>query len=429
MKDLGARVAQWRRVFHGHPELGFLEYRTAALVCAELTRLSGWKLRVGREVMLPEARMNVPEAADHALARDEAVANGADASWISRFGEGLTGVVADWTFDRPGPVVAFRFDMDALPVTETADPAHRPNREGFASRYAGRMHACGHDAHTAMGLGLASIVSQHASRWSGTLRLIFQPAEEGCRGARSMVAAGVVDDVDWMICGHIGVAAKRGGVVICAAEGLMAATVFDVRFRGEPSHAGLEPHRGRNALLAASTCALQLHALPRHGDGVSRVNVGLLQAGTATNIIARDALLKFEVRGATSAINHFMAEEGRRIVETSAAMYGVAAQIDVVGEASGAPLDRDIIAIVRDAASRTSGVTETIDSAVVTGSEDATLLIEAVQARGGQGTYLMVGSQMPAGHHHDAFDLEDDAMTLGVELYASVVDRLLGAGA
>ncbi|MBL8267923.1 amidohydrolase, partial [Steroidobacter sp.] len=301
------RVADWRREFHRHPELGFLEYRTAALVCSEIARLPGWTIRTGEQVMVPSARMNVPSQQEHARARAEALAHGAEPAWVERFGEGLTGVVAEWTSPLPGPVVAFRFDMDALPVTEVSDPTHRPNREGFASRFPGRMHACGHDAHTAMGLGLASLASRLSATWGGRLRLIFQPAEEGCRGARSMVDAGVVNDVDWLICGHVGVVAKRTGVVICSAEGLLAATIFQVRFQGRAAHAGLEPHVGRNALLAAATCALQLHAISRHGSGISRVNVGMIQGGTATSVIAPDALLTFEVRGETSEINRFMA--------------------------------------------------------------------------------------------------------------------------
>lgn len=425
--ELSASLRAWRRDFHRHPELGFLEYRTAARVCTELARLPGCVLRAGREVMVPEARLGAPEADEYDGARREAIAHGADAAWVQRFGDGLTGAVAEWKFPRPGPVLAFRFDMDALPVAETEQPAHRPRREGFASIFAGRMHACGHDAHAAMGMALAKLIAESAGELCGTVRLIFQPAEEGCRGAKSMVAAGVVDDVDWLVCGHVGVAAKRLGQVSCGARGLLATTKFQVRFTGTAAHAGLEPHRGRNALLAAATAALQLHALPRHGDGDTRVNVGLLQAGATSNVVASDAMLKFEVRGATTAVNRFMAEEAQRVVQASGGMYRVAAAIQVIAEAASTVCDAGLMGVVRGAAAITAGVDEILEVMNVSGSDDATLLMEAVQARGGQATYLLVGSQTPAGHHQDAFDLEDAAMDLGVGLYGNIVRRLLGS--
>jgi aminobenzoyl-glutamate utilization protein A len=423
--DLGSTIAAWRREFHRYPELGFLEYRTAARVCSELSQLPGCLLRVGKDVMVPEARMNTPTPQEYAQAKDEACALGADPKWVERFGDGLTGVVAEWRFPEPGPTIAFRFDMDALPVNESTDLEHRPNREGFASVFPGRMHACGHDAHTAMGLGLASLVPAMSGHWRGTLRLIFQPAEEGCRGAKAMVAAGVMDDVDWLICGHVGVGANRTGLVICGTQGMLATIKFEVRFKGMSAHAGLEPHRGRNALLAAATCALQLHALPRHGEGTSRVNVGVLQSGTTANVVPGEALLKFEVRGATTAINEFMAEEARRVVRAATDMYGVTSEIRIMGEAAGAHCDTEMMQVVREAAAKVKGVEEIGDVMTTLGSEDATLLMEAVQSRGGRGTYLLVGSQMPAGHHQSTFDLDDLAMTIGVELYVAITDRLL----
>ena len=424
-QELGRAIVEWRKDFHRHPELGFLEYRTASRICEELSRLPNCQLRIGSEVMVADSRFNPPSAQDCAAAKVEAIAHGASPAWVERFGDGLTGVVGEWKFQRRGPVLAFRFDIDALPVQEPAHAAHRPVAEGFASRFPGRMHACGHDAHAAMGLGLASVIAGDSQGLCGTLRLIFQPAEEGCRGAKSIVSAGILSDVDWLICGHIGVSAKRLGQVSCGAQGLLATTKFEVRFTGVPSHAGLEPHLGRNALLAGATAALQLHALPRHPSGDTRVNVGVLQSGTAANIVPGQAFMKFEVRGATTEVNRFMAESAERVIQSAAALYGVSAEIKVVAEAASANCDSGIIEVVREAAWATPGVSDVIDQLPTSGSEDATLMMEAVQARGGQATYVMIGSAMPAGHHHDAFDLEDAAMELGVEIYRNIIRRLL----
>ncbi|MEO6245348.1 MAG: amidohydrolase, partial [Opitutaceae bacterium] len=229
---LREHIVQWRRDFHRHPELGYREYRTAARVCDVLAAIPGCTVRVGGEVMDRAALMNPPSAEEFATARAEAIAGGANPAWVARMGDGLTGVVAEFQFARPGPTLAFRVDLDALPILESADAAHLPAREGFASAHAGRMHACGHDGHTAIGLGLASLVPALAASWSGKLKIVFQPAEEGCGGAKAMVAAGVFADVDALVCGHLGTGATRAGLIACGTDAFLATTKFDVEYRG-----------------------------------------------------------------------------------------------------------------------------------------------------------------------------------------------------
>ncbi len=424
--DLTAQLIRWRRDLHAHPELGFLEYRTAAKICEALAQLPGCAVRVGADVMSAAARMGAPAAAECAAARAEAIAAGASPAWVERMGDGLTGVVAEWTFARPGPTVAFRVDTDALPVTEGGAQGHLPAREGFVSRRPGRMHACGHDGHTAIGLGLASLVARHADRWGGKLRIIFQPAEEGCSGASGMVAAGVVRDVDYFIAGHLGTAANETGVISCGTGAFLATSKMDVIFHGVAAHAGMKPHEGRNALLAAATLTLQLHALTRHGAGISHVNVGELHAGSGRNVIADRAELKLEVRGATTEINDFMTAEARRVIEATAAMHDVRAEIILIGAAAGARCDPELKAIVRAAAETLPQTKRVVDSLDLGASEDATLFMNAVQARGGQATYLLIGAALAAGHHHPTFDFDEAALPHGVALYAAIAERLLG---
>ena len=425
--SLSEQLVRWRRDFHAYPELGFCEYRTAAKVCGVLAGLSGCAVRLGREVMDPAARAGVPTAEEIAVARAEALDLGADPAWVDRMGDGLTGVVAEWTYSRPGPTVVFRVDMDALPVTESSATGHRPAAEGFASRHPGRMHACGHDGHTAIGLGLATLAAQQGANWGGRLRIIFQPAEEGCRGAPAMVAAGVVRDADYFIAGHIGTAATETGLVSCGTHGWLATTKLDVVLHGVAAHAGLAPQGGRNALLAAATLVLQLHALPRHGAGDTRVNVGILHAGTSRNIIADRAELKLEVRGATTAINEYMTTEARRVIAATAEMHGVRAEVLLAGRAEGAACDAMCKAVVRAAAESLPGTTRAVDSLDTCGSEDATFFINAVQRRGGAATYLLVGTPLAAGHHQPAFDFDEAALTHAVALHAAIADRLLRA--
>lgn len=131
----------------------------------------------------------------------------------SYFSGGFTGIVATLDTGKPGPTLAFRVDMDALDLNEDLTEQHRPHAEGFSSCNAHMMHACGHDGHTAIGLGLAHILKQFQSQLTGRIKIIFQPAEEGTRGAKSMATAGVVDDVDFFVAIHIGTGVPKGELV------------------------------------------------------------------------------------------------------------------------------------------------------------------------------------------------------------------------
>jgi len=336
----------------------------------------------------------------------------------------MTGIVADWNFPNPGPTVAFRFDLDALPIQESAADSHRPAREGFASSNPGVMHACGHDAHSAVGMALAQW-APHLNSNSGTLRLIFQPAEEGCRGAQSLVSRGIFEEVDYLVGGHIGCAAREIGLVVCGCRGFLATTKFDVILEGVAAHAGATPQKGRNALLAAAAMAVQLHAIPRHGDGDTRINVGTLHAGAGRNIIADRAVLEVEVRGTTSALNDYMMGEARRIIDSIATMYGVTATVQVVGAAGGATSDAGLKEIVREAAVQLPETREVVDSVDAQGSEDMTFMMDAVQAHGGQATYLLVGTQLAAGHHNPSFDFDESCLWHLAQLYAAIASTLL----
>ena len=411
MHSLAEQLTAWRRDLHAHPELGWHEYRTAARVCDVLSTLPGCTLRVGPEAVSASAALGAPSPEECAVARAEAIAAGANRRWVDAMGDALTGVVAEWTFPRPGPTVAFRVDMDALPVNEASAPTHLPRRGGFASGQPGRMHACGHDGHTSIGLGFASLIEERAARenWGGRLRIIFQPAEEGCCGAAPMVAAGAVDGVDYFIAGHLGTTANETGLVSCGTEGFLATTKIDVVLRGVAAHAGIKPHEGRNALLAAAALTLQLHAITRHGNGDSRVNVGVLRAGTGRNVIADHAELALEVRGTTTEVNEFMTSEARRVIDAMALAYNVTAEVRVVGAAQSGTCDPELKRVVKEAAESLPQTRRVVDSLTMAGSEDATFFMNAVQAQGGKATYVLIGTALAAGHHHPAFDF--DAIT------------------
>lgn len=412
-----------RRAFHSHAEVGFTEFWTASHVVQALREL-GYEVAFGPEVMERSAMMGVPSPAELKHASERAIADGADPAIVAAMEGGLTGVVATRRGSREGPTVAFRFDMDALPIFEAASADHEPLRGGYRSRYDGGMHACAHDGHTAIGLALAGRLAQ--TDLAGTLRLIFQPAEEGGRGARPMVAGGAVEGVDRLFCMHLGVGVPLGEVAGGSA-GYLATTKMVVRFTGVPAHAGHAPEEGKNALLGAATALLNIHALPRFGTGDTRVNVGRLEGGVATNVIAQYARMAVETRATDEAINAELERRVRTIVEHAAGMHGLAHEVEVTGGCTILRCDEEMVDLVVEEARQVDGVQTAQRWRQAGGSEDASLLVKRVQEQGGKATYMVIGTTLAAPHHNDHFDIDEESLSMGVELLERVARRALEA--
>jgi len=408
-----------RRDLHRHAETAWTEFRTASIAAGRLAAL-GFDVSLGRKVMVAGARMGVPAADVIDAAFRRAREEGARADLLSEMEGGFTGVVARMTGARPGPSIAFRFDIDANDVNESREAAHVPAREGFASVHAGAMHACGHDGHTTIGLGLAAVLATLRAEWPGTVTLVFQPGEEGVRGARAMVEAGVVDDASVMVCCHLGAQSRVTGHVIGGISGFLATTKLDAVFTGAESHAALEPETGRSALLGAATAVLNLHAIPRHSGGESRINVGVLQAGTGRNVTPGRALLKLETRGATAAVNEYVEARARAVLAAAAAMHGLGIDITIAGATPSASSDAALIARVREAAAQVAEVTTFEDTAFATASDDGCAFMRRVQERGGLAVFIIVGAALASGHHTPRFDFDEAALPLGVKLLGSL---------
>lgn len=426
--DLEPRISQTqltacRREFHRFAESGFLEFRTTARIAEGLAAL-GLSPMLGTEALAPDSRMGVPDKAARDDAERRAREEGAPREWLDRMA-GVTGLAVDLLPGLP-PHTVLRFDIDAVDVQESLDPSHRPAREGFASAHGGVSHACGHDGHIAIGLGLAHELARLRGDLRHNVRLLFQPAEEGCRGAKAMAEAGMVDGAKHLLAPHIGVRADRDGSLVCGAKGFLATTKFDVSFTGRAAHAGAKPHLGANSLLAAAAAALGMHGIPRHGDGDSRITVGTLEAGSGRNVIPSHAAMRCETRGATSAVDEFMFRQARSIVEHCAAMYGQEHELRLVGGSVSADSDDSLIRIVREAAAGLDWFRPDLvsDSAPGYGSDDACVLMARVQASGGDAAYLMLGSDLPAGHHSPDFDFSEELLLPSVSLLLRCVAML-----
>ena len=416
--SLHTQLINWRRDFHQHPELGFLEMRTATKVADELDKL-GYDIKIGREVMNPDFTMGKPTQEETAAHYDWAKENGAVLEYLDKVADGYTGIAATLDTGIDGPVVVFRVDMDALPIYESEESSHFPLQEGFRS-VNNEMHACGHDVHTSIGLGLATLLMENKAELKGTIKILFQPAEEGTRGARSMVEAGVVDDADFFIASHIGTGVPFNHF-LASNNGFLATTKLDVSFKGVSSHAGGQPEEGKNAMLAAANAVINLNAIPRHSGGATRINVGELHAGSGRNVIADSASLKIETRGTTSELNDYMKQYAESIIKGAAQMFQVDYTIETVGEGKSAKGSTELARVLAEAADSENLVTE-LEENKPSGSEDATFFINRVQEQGGQASYCIFGTELAAGHHNEKFDVNEDSMISAVQtLFKSAV--------
>lgn len=405
-----------RRDFHKHPERGWAEFRTTA-VCADALLKLGWRVRFADEFIEPPRVMGRDVNAQAEKRR--ALEQGAPADALARIGE-YTGLCAELRCGG-GPLTVMRFDIDCVETAESAEASHRPAALGFASVNAGLSHSCGHDGHAAVGLALAEMLSAARQKLRGTIRFIFQPAEEGVRGGYA--CAPLARGADSFMAMHLGLGLPTGH--ICGGTGgFLCSTKFDAEFTGKAAHAGGEPERGRNALLAAAQAALAIHSTAPHSGGVMRVNVGVLRAGEGRNVVPPHALMKIETRGENDEVASYAYERAVQSLKGAAQMYGAELAIKKQGETITAESDEKLARIVADEALSIPGVTKTEIFRRMPGSDDACWLMRETQKSGGLAAYVCIGADTAAGHHNGAFDLDEAALPIALEVLYGTVMRI-----
>lgn len=286
------------------------------------------------------------------------------------------------------------------------------------------MHACGHDAHMSTGLALAHWVADHKDELKGRIKFLFQPAEEGVRGAAAMAASGIVDDADFFLGAHIAMMCKSGEISV-NPYGFLCTTKMDVTYTGRPAHAGVEPNAGRNAMAAACNAFVQLLGIARHGSGMTRINVGQLNAGEGRNVIPSHAVMKMEVRGETGEINQYMYDSAVQIIKGCALSQGCEYTIEKMGEAVDLTNDQTLVDVLTQAGNAVEGMNVRKDPMNFGGSEDATILARRVQAHGGKAAFFVLGADRPSGHHTARFDIDEKALDKGLAVWANAVSILL----
>lgn len=371
-----------RRDFHTHPEIGFEEVRTAAVVAERLRAL-------GLEV---------------------------------RTGVGGTGVIGLLHGSGPGKVVLVRADMDALPV-------HEANDWQWKSAVAGKMHACGHDAHMATGLSVARLLAADRDCWRGTVKFMFQPAEEGLGGAQRMLDEGLLDDPrpDFALALHVWSDIEAGQVAVSEGPVMACADTFRACIRGKGGH-GAIPQQCIDPIVIASHVVLALQTtVSRNIDPLQPavVTVGKVWAGSAFNVIPGEAHLEGTVRSFDPGVRDTLERRCREIIEELPRVFGAEADFEYERGFPTTVNDSAVADLVRAAAVSVVGADKVIEFTPTMGAEDMSLVLQKVP-----GCYFFVGGRNPAidavyPHHHPKFNIDEEALLIGTRTMVAAVKECL----
>ncbi|MBD2268223.1 amidohydrolase [Anabaena sp. FACHB-1391] len=383
IRALQPQLVEWRRQIHQKPELGFQEKITAEFISQ---KLQNWGI-------------------EHQV------------------GIAQTGIVAIIKGEKSthGKVLAIRADMDALPIQELNEVPYCSQRDGI-------MHACGHDGHTAIALGTAYYLHQHRQELNGTVKIIFQPAEEGPGGAKPMIAAGVLNNpnVDAIIGLHLwnnlplGTVGVRPGALMAAVE-LFRCTIF-----GKGGH-GAIPHQTVDSLVVAAQIVSALQTIVSRNINPldsAVVTVGELHAGTAVNVIADTAKMGGTVRYFNPDLAGFFKERIEKIIAGICQSHGANYDLDYIHLYPPVINDADIAALVRSVAQEVIEIPIGVFSECQTmGGEDMSFFLQEVP-----GCYFFLGSanaekKLDYPHHHPRFDFDETALPIGVEMFVRCVEK------
>ncbi len=372
-----------RRDFHRHPELGFQEVRTAGIVARELSSL-------GLEV----------------------------AAGIAE-----TGVVALLECARPGPVVLLRFDMDALPIQEQSGA-------DYASQLPGLMHACGHDAHVATGLTVARLLASHKHELAGTVKFVFQPAEEGLGGAEKMVAEGILRNPcpDIVLAQHVWNEKPLGWFGIPDGPAMAAAEIFRVILQGKGGH-GAAPHLSVDPLVAAAQVVTALQSIVARNVSPLKtavVSTTMIKAGDAFNVIPHQVEMQGTIRTFEPEVRETVMKRFLEVAEGVGSAMGCQVEVHFQSITPALVNRPEVAERVRRVAKTLFPEAEISANYATMGSEDMAFLMQQTP-----GCFVFVGSAnsaqgFDAPHHHPKFDIDEQALPRAAALMAaSAVEFLL----
>lgn len=375
-----------RRDFHRFPELGFQEFRTAGIVTDQLRQL-------GLEVTPGIAK---------------------------------TGVVALIEGISPGPVVMLRFDMDALPIQEQTG-------QEYASQIPGVMHACGHDGHTAIGLSVARLLAAHRNSFPGTLKLVFQPAEEGLGGAEAMVNAAVLQNPrpDYCLGLHLWNEKPTGWISATPGPVMAASETFRVIITGKGGH-GASPCLAVDPVIAVAQMVSALQTIvSRNVSSLDSavVSVTAIKAGEAFNVIPQEVEFKGTIRSFEPHVREKVILRFHEIIQGIAGAMGCQSEIEVRSITPPVLNDPQVTAVVQQTISQVLPASTLDTSTQTMGSEDMAFFQQEIP-----GAYFFIGSNnaqrgLDYPHHHPRFDFDEAVLPQAVALMAASALRLLNSEA
>jgi amidohydrolase len=371
-----------RRDFHRHPELGFQEVRTAGVVARELNAL-------GLEVTTGIAE---------------------------------TGVMALLEGEAKGPVVLARFDMDALPIQEETGAE-------YTSQTPGVMHACGHDGHTAIGLTVARLLAVHREQLAGTVKFVFQPAEEGLGGAEGMIGAGVLEnpEPDVALALHLWNEQPLGWIGVSPGPVMAAADIFHLLITGKGGHGGA-PHMTVDPVVTASQIITSLQTIVSRNVPPLKsavVSVTTLDGGEAYNVIPPVVNLRGTIRTFDPDVRELVLERFRQITTGLAQAFNCEIDIFLEHLSPAVVNDENVTLRVQEVVKQLSVDADLDTDHRLMVSEDMSLMMQSIP-----GCYFLVGSANPekgldAGHHHPRFDFDEQVLPRASALMAGVVASYL----
>lgn len=380
---LADQLSAWRRDFHQHPELAFQEHRTSAVVAQHLAQL-------GLEVQT---------------------------------GVGLTGVVGIIEGVTDGPTVMLRFDMDALPV-------HEETGLSFASEISGKMHACGHDGHMAIGLGVATLLARQSSNLAGQIKFVFQPAEEVANGARAMIDAGVLQDPapDVAFGLHLWSQMPLGQAVVKPGPLWASADRIDLEIVGRGTH-GAMPHQGIDAIVVAAYAITQLQSIiSRSRDPLAPavLSIGSIAGGGAFNVLAERVQMSGTLRTFDPAVRAGIIERMHVLLTGICAAHGATYRLELSDYAPPVVNDPTATARLRVVVEAMLGPQAVADGPMMMVAEDMAEYLNRVP-----GSFFVLGA-MPDSvswaepHHSPRFDIDERSLPLGVAILAETAAGYLG---
>lgn len=418
---------QYRREFHKYAEPSWREVRTSARIVEILTSMGVNQILAGEDVISIESVKPPVDLSEKV--RKEAMARAIDEGAKEELVEdaqGYPGVIGIIRCHKPGPTFALRFDIDALPYSEVTEKGFRPSDEGFSSVH-NCVHACGHDAHTAIGLGLAREIIDHQEDYCGTIKLIFQPAEETIFGAVSIVEKGHLDDVDIFIALHLAISAENeplpSRTLAGGCKDFMSNRELEVTFHGKAAHPCGAAQEGKNALLAACTAALSLHSIAPHEKGLTRVNVGKINGGVCSNTIAPECTIDLEYRGTEQVISDYLEKRVFDILDGVSQMYDLTYSVVDHGKVPAGASDDELMAMIAEEGAKIPWFEKIYLEGNLGGTDDAATMMKRVQGHGGLATYIGIGTDTTEPLHNPKFDFDEDCMEPTIQLLSNMLKR------